>query len=129
MSNEIPVCGRCGKDSPNGMYCQECAPLRRRDINCHTEAEIAITAAMAIVEKLPADERLTDAVILLDHARESVADYVDGWPRVPRGESLVTTPPSEEMGLQCNHCGHRYKGLTALCPKCGKTTAQKTARL
>jgi hypothetical protein len=28
-------------------------------------------------------------------------------------------------GLECNHCGTRYAGLTGPCPSCGKKTAQK----
>ena len=42
-----------------------------------TPAELAITEAMAKVEELPPDERLTAAGILLQQAREKVADYVD----------------------------------------------------
>jgi len=40
-------------------------------------AEQAIYAAARIVEELPADERLTRAVNLLQEARNAVADYVD----------------------------------------------------
>jgi hypothetical protein len=43
-----------------------------------TPAEHAIDAAMQAVEALPADVRLTDAVVLLGAARECVADYTDG---------------------------------------------------
>ena len=46
-----------------------------------TYAERAITIAMQAVEDLPADDRLTDAVVLLEQARSKVADYVDGVPR------------------------------------------------
>src|SRR5574343_921446 len=57
MSNEIP---------------------RRSRLDQNTPAELAIRAAVDAVEALPADPRLTDAVVLLQEARESVANYVDG---------------------------------------------------
>lgn len=38
----------------------------------------AIQKAMALVERLPADVRLTDAVVLLTEARDAVTDYVNG---------------------------------------------------
>jgi hypothetical protein len=40
-------------------------------------AEMAITVAMNTVEDMPADIRLTKAVVLLGEARDLVADYVD----------------------------------------------------
>lgn len=40
-------------------------------------AELAITEAMQKVEAMPADTRLTEAVVLLEKARDKVADYVD----------------------------------------------------
>lgn len=52
--------------------------FRRIDISRFTPAEQAIYDAMAAVERLPPDERLTNAVILLQKARSHVADYVDG---------------------------------------------------
>lgn len=51
---------------------------RRIDLLRMTSAESAITAAMAEVERMPADVRLTDAVLLLNQARDKVADFVDG---------------------------------------------------
>lgn len=51
---------------------------RRNQINRWTAAERAIAAAVEEVERAGADVRLTDAVTLLDAARHSVADYVDG---------------------------------------------------
>jgi ribosome assembly protein YihI (activator of Der GTPase) len=42
-----------------------------------TPAEKAIYTAMQEVELMEADERLTDAIELLDKARNKVADYVD----------------------------------------------------
>lgn len=43
-----------------------------------TPAERSICAAMEVVEEVGADPRLTDAVVLLQQARDKVADYVDG---------------------------------------------------
>jgi hypothetical protein len=50
---------------------------RRARLDLSTPAELAIRAAVDAVENLPADPRLTQAVILLQQAREKVADYVD----------------------------------------------------
>lgn len=47
----------------------------RMDLMVH--AELAICHAVDVVEEMPADVRLTDAVILLAEAREKIADYVD----------------------------------------------------
>lgn len=51
---------------------------RRCRLDLMTPAELAIVAAMDAVEALPADVRLTDAVVLLAKARDRVADFVDG---------------------------------------------------
>jgi len=51
---------------------------RRNQTLQWTPAERAIYDAMQAVEAMPADTRLTDAVILLGKARDRVADYVDG---------------------------------------------------
>jgi len=56
---------------------QEQVPRRAR-LDRLTAAERAIFDAVQAVETLPADVRLTDAVVLLQAARESVADFVDG---------------------------------------------------
>lgn len=53
-------------------------PPRRCDINQATPAELFIRAAITEVEMVGADPRLTDAVNLLDAAREAVADYIEG---------------------------------------------------
>jgi hypothetical protein len=50
---------------------------RRAKLNENTPAELAIYNAMVEVEKLPADLRLTDAIVLLGKARDLVADFVD----------------------------------------------------
>lgn len=50
---------------------------RRNRLDLMTPAELAIFAAVEAVEKVGADVRLTEAVILLGQARAKVADYVD----------------------------------------------------
>lgn len=50
---------------------------RRIHVELLSAAELAIREAVAQVEKMPADVRLTDAVILLQSAREKVADFID----------------------------------------------------
>jgi len=54
---------------------------RRIRAECLVPAERAICDAMQAVEAMPADVRLTDAVVLLGQAREKVADYVDATPK------------------------------------------------
>ena len=50
---------------------------RRNRIDLQTPAEAAVRAAVAEVEALPPNIRLTKAVLLLDEARNKIADYVD----------------------------------------------------
>jgi hypothetical protein len=50
---------------------------RRVRLDLQTPTERAIYEAMQEVEKMGADARLTDAVILLQQAIDKVADYVD----------------------------------------------------
>ena len=51
---------------------------RRIRIDLNVPAELAIRKAMEAVEDLPADSRLTAAVVLLGDAKDWVSDYVDG---------------------------------------------------
>lgn len=51
---------------------------RRIQLERMSSGERAIFAAVHEVERMGADQRLTDAVILLQAARDSVADFVDG---------------------------------------------------
>ena len=53
-------------------------PPRRIRRDLWTPAERAIYDAIQAVEDAGADERLTDAVILLGRAKDRVGDYVDG---------------------------------------------------
>lgn len=50
---------------------------RRCRLDLSTPAELAIRAAVDVVEIAGCHPLLTDAVILLQEAREKVADYVD----------------------------------------------------
>lgn len=63
---------------------------RRIRLDAQTEAESAIRSAIATVEQMPADCRLTDAVVLLQASLASVADYIDGELTVRR--SVITRP-------------------------------------
>lgn len=51
---------------------------RRCYLERMTPAERAIWDAKEVIEGLPADTRLTQAVILLAEAQDRVADFVDG---------------------------------------------------
>lgn len=51
--------------------------LRRNRLDLNTPAELAIRLAMLEVEKIGADAKLTEAVILLGMAKDCVADFVD----------------------------------------------------
>lgn len=50
----------------------------RRSEKGATKPLVAIFTAMQEVEKMPADTRLTEAVILLAKAKDCVADFIDG---------------------------------------------------
>lgn len=50
---------------------------RRNRLDLNTDAELSIYNAMQEVEKIGADLRLTEAIILLAKAKELVADYID----------------------------------------------------
>lgn len=51
--------------------------MRRNRLDLMTPSELSIVNAVGEVEKLPADVRLTEAVILLTKAQSIVADYLD----------------------------------------------------
>ena len=50
---------------------------RRNRLDLNTEAELSIYRAMQEVEKVGADEKLTEVTILLDKAKNILGDYVD----------------------------------------------------
>lgn len=51
---------------------------RRNRLDLNTPAELAIYNAMGEVEKIGAEERLTNALIKLKEAKELVANFVEG---------------------------------------------------
>ncbi len=54
---------------------------RRNKLWLNEPAELAIRAAIAAVESMPADVRLTEAVNLLLDASDKVSDFIDARPR------------------------------------------------
>lgn len=63
---------------------------RRNRIDLNTPAELAIRKAIESVEEAGCHELLTDAVNLLDEAREKVADFVELEPRNRGGMTDMT---------------------------------------
>jgi hypothetical protein len=51
---------------------------RRNRLDLNTPAEKAIYDAVQEVEKVGADPKLTDVVLLLSKAKDLLSDYVDG---------------------------------------------------
>lgn len=68
-----------GKTPPRPANRPDGIPTRC-DLQFMTTAELAITNAMAEVEKAGASVALTDAVTLLSKARDCVADHVETIP-------------------------------------------------
>ena len=50
---------------------------RRCDNNLLTEQEKAISKAIEMIERMGADEKLTNAIVMLNNAQELLSDYVD----------------------------------------------------
>lgn len=69
---------------------------RRCRIDLMSPAELAIREAMGAVEDMAADVRLTDAVILLGAAKDSVADYIDNIGPVRRLVRFESDAPERE---------------------------------
>ena len=68
---------------------------RRFDRQQYVAAEHLICAALSAVEDMGCDVRLTDAVVLLGAAKDSVADFVDGFDQrryVTHGTAPGPTP-------------------------------------
>lgn len=93
---------------------------RRCRLDLNTPAEHAIYDAMIEVEKLAADVRLTDAVILLGEARNAVADFVDDADRTKRriirftGDTPEPAAPSvSDAGLDLEPIEQREQQATA----------------
>lgn len=63
-------------------------PWRRVNLNRMEPSELAIRNAITAVEELGADERLSQAVVLLGEAKELVGDYIDGEKQAEREGAL-----------------------------------------
>lgn len=72
---------------------------RRSRLDLCEPAEKAIYDAMQEVEKIGADERLTNAVVKLQEAKELVSDYID--------EKKSATNASTSEGGGGDHPGHK----------------------
>lgn len=72
---------------------------RRCYLDLLTPAERSIFDAIQAVETLPADVRLTDAVVLLGQAKDKVADFVDGH-GTPSGHPPAQEAPPQQQELQ-----------------------------
>jgi hypothetical protein len=75
---------------------------RRIQMQQWCEAERRIYEAMQAVERMAADVRFTDAVVLLGAARDRVADFVDGVEgkrAVPSQLGVQGSAPSEAGAL------------------------------
>ncbi len=75
-------------------------PVRRCDTQRMTPEELLILDAMRAVEKLPADVRLTHAVVMLTEAMTAVADYVDGVAYEDEGGNTITPAPKAETTVR-----------------------------
>lgn len=80
---------------------------RRIQLNKLSAAERAIYDAVLVVEAAGADVRLTDAVVLLQAARDSVADFVDG---VDSRRYVTSAPVAPAAEPQPGACGPWVKG-------------------
>lgn len=83
MSNEIP---------------------RRIQMDNMAPAELRILEATRLIEEMGADERLTEAQMLLAKARSLVADVVDGR------EKLEAPAGPDEVWLLTHDDGRQYEG-------------------
>src|SRR5258708_32140451 len=68
---------------------------RRRRVDQMSQGELAIRTAALEIENMGADQRLTDALLLLMKAQENVADFVDDPGIVSR--SLSRMDPGIEV--------------------------------
>jgi len=72
-------------------------------------AELAISDAIAVTETVGADPRLTDAVVLLGAARDSVADFVDAVP-TRRRVVIEDAPPKATKIVQLSAARDAMEG-------------------
>lgn len=118
-------CSGGGRDEP--CRCTSCHPHRRvtmtsdiprrNQIDLYSRAELAIRNAMLAVESMPADVLLTEAVVMLEKAKEKVADYIDSTSRGHAtcrcGEPIAFAPSSDEMPA---HWVHINRSDRVACP-------------
>lgn len=71
-------------------------PQRRNRLDEMVPAESRIIFAMQAIEEMPADESLTEAIVLLEKAKNKISDYVDSQKSIRNGE---------EIGELCNRDG------------------------
>lgn len=77
VNTPIPAFPHKGKEEWRQKNKMENKIPRRAYLDQNTPAELAIYHAMQAVEKVGAHPLLTEAIILLGKAKDSVADYVD----------------------------------------------------
>lgn len=91
---------------------------RRSDMLRWVPAEVAIRRALIAVEEMPADVRLTRAVLLLIDAQRAVADYVDGEPGTPLPSEARASGETEPLDV----CGGRMEPESEEDPRPGDST-------
>ena len=79
---------------------------RRARIDQLTSGELAIRNALLAVEEMGADPRLTEAVNLLQEARDRVADFVEGKPYATATDSEIEAMADHHWEL--GRGKHRY---------------------
>lgn len=70
---------------------------RRHRSDLWQPSETAIQNALWEVEKIGADEKLTEAVILLSKAKELVSDFIDAQSTDPQPPQPPPTPPGPKL--------------------------------
>jgi hypothetical protein len=77
-----------------------------------TPAEMAIHNAIQEVEKMPADVRLTNAVILLSQVQRIIADFIDKVPQLPKEEPIGVEEAGEIMRLNARIAAYQSYVIT-----------------
>lgn len=85
------TCGECDRPFKPVKRCEPMDDFPRRSkLYLNEPAELAIRVAVDEVENLGASPLLTKAINLLQQARESVADYIDGPRDIPPLRALIS---------------------------------------
>ncbi len=77
---------------------------RRTDVRRMMTEEHMIRACVLRIEQMAADPRLTDAVVLLQAARDSFADYIDGVKT--RRHVVEHTSDGQPIGVYAGYAAH-----------------------